>query len=576
MSLGVACSGSVVDGAGGPGGGKTPNPTDPARPGETGDGKGGDGKGNGDGTMTGGGMQTPPVVTVDDKGVPMCKGTPLAPSTRLWRLTHRQYKNTLVDAFGFATPTVDTLPSGSRLDGFANASDRLTLSSTLFDYYGRIAAEVADEAVKRASSLLGCPVANLGTGTCLGDFLNGVAAKAWRRPLTSEETTKLTKLYTDAAADAGAEEGFKMLVQGILLSTNFLFRTELGAAGTGVTKLTDLELASALSYMMMDGPPDAELLELAKKNQLQTGDNLGKQAMRLYANARAPEAMFSFVQQWLEIEDFTKKPKDMTTFPAFTADVAKDLEEETRTFVKATFFDNGGDRSFKTLFTASYGYLNARTAMLYGKADAATGMGLAKTNLDPSQRRGILTQATFLAGHAEPVHTSVVARGRFMREEVLCDDVPPPPADFKFDEKFITEDMTAREKFIEHSKNPACKACHALFDTLGFAMENYDAVGAWRTTEKGKMIDPTGMITLSNGGDLTFSNFVDMIDKLGKGEAASDCFAAQFVQYVSGRVKLDDCDRANAIVAFRSSGYKMDALVQAIVKSPSFVSRSNP
>jgi hypothetical protein len=566
LGLGAGCSGAVLDGTQG---GKD-------SPGNTGNsGSGGSGNSASPSPSGSGGNTPPPVVTVDDKGVPMCQGTPLAPAARLWRLTHRQYKNTLSDAFGFSTPSVDTLPSGSRLDGFANASERLTLSSALFDYYSRIAEEVSVEAVKRAGDLLGCPVASLGTGTCLADFLNGVGAKAWRRPLSAEEVTKLTKLYSDAAGDVGPEEGFKMVVQGLLLSTNFLFRTELGAASTGVTKLTDFELASALSYMLIDGPPDAELIDLAKKGQLSQPETLGKQAVRLYGNARAPEAMFSFVQQWLEIEDFLNKPKDMMTFPTFTADVAKDLEDETRTFVKATFFDSSGDRSFKTLLTAPYGYLNARTAKLYGKDDGPADNTLARTDLDPSQRRGLLTQATFLAAHAEPVNTSVVARGRFIREEVLCNDVPPPPAEFKFDEKFITEDMTAREKFTEHSKNPACKACHALFDTLGFALENYDAVGRWRTTEKGKMIDPTGTITLPSGGQMTFKNFVDMIDQLGKGNDASDCFASQFVQYVSGRVKLDDCDRANAIGAFRASGYKLDALVAAIVKSSSFVSRSN-
>jgi Protein of unknown function (DUF1592)/Protein of unknown function (DUF1588)/Protein of unknown function (DUF1595)/Protein of unknown function (DUF1587)/Protein of unknown function (DUF1585) len=564
LVLVLGCNGAVLSGPGGgsgPAGGSSsePDPTNPARPGMSGS------------TPSGGGSSSSPGGSPSSNG--QCTAPAVPPKTRIWRLTSSQFKHTVKETFGFVVPSIDTLPSESRLDGFANASERLVLSSALFDFYGRIADDIASEAVKNAGSLLGCPVAELGNGTCLKDFLGKVGQKAWRRPLTDDEIGKLTKLYTTAAGDVGPEGGFKTLVQGMVLSANFLFRTELGASDSGVTKLTDHELASALSYMLWDGPPDAALLDLAAQGKLSDPEVLGREARRLYETNKAPEAMFSFVQQWLEIEDFTQKPKDMMTFPTFTTEVAKDLEDETRTFLKAVFFDPAGDKSFKTFLTANYGYLNSRTAKLYGKD--ATSATLAKTDLDPAQRRGFLTHGSFLAAHAEPIHTSVVARGRFMREEVLCSEVPPPPAEFKFDEKNITEDMTAREKFIEHSKNPACKGCHVMFDTIGFALENYDAVGKWRDTEKGKMIDPTGEIPLPSGGTLKFANFVDMIDQLGKGTDAYDCFAQQYLQYVTGRVKLDDCERAAVARAFADSGYKLDALVMAIVKSPSFAARTN-
>jgi hypothetical protein len=565
---GWACNGSVL---GTPTGGGNGTPSTPGQM------TGGTGPG-----ATGGTGETPPGATspgntigTSTPGRAQCTTTPAIPEARLWRLTSSQFKHTVADAFGFTVPVLDTLPSESRLDGFANASERLGLSSSLFEYYGRAAEDIAAEALNKSASLLKCPVASLGTGTCLADFLGSVAEKAWRRPLAPDEVTKLTALYTAAAADVGPEGGFKTLVQALVLSPNFIFRTELGpgAATAGTVKLTDLELASALSYMLWDGPPDAALMELAKQGKLHDPDTLASEARRLYQEARAPEAMFSFVRQWLETEDFTDKPKDMMTFPTFTTEVAKDLEQETNLFVKGVFFDAGGDKSLTTLLTAPFGYLNARTAKLYGKD--VTGDALTKTDLDPAQRRGLLTQASFLGAHAEPINTSVVNRGRFIREEVLCSDVPPPPAAFKFDEKNITEDMTAREKFVEHSKNPACKGCHVMFDTIGFALENYDAVGRWRTTEKGKTIDPSGNIPMPSGGELAFTNFVDLIDKLGKGTDAYDCFSSQFLQYVSGRVKLDDCERANLARTFADSGYKLDALVMAIVKSPSFSTRTN-
>jgi hypothetical protein len=200
---------------------------------------------------------------------------------------------------------------------------------------------------------------------------------------------------------------------------------------------------------------------------------------------------------------------------------------------------------------------------------------LTRTDLDPTQRHGLLTQASFLAAHADQLETSVVGRGRYLREQVLCGPVPPPPGDFKFNEKVITDDMTAREKFTEHAKNPACSSCHSLFDGIGFALENYDAAGQFRLKDKNKMIDPTGKLDLPLGGQIEFANFIDMIDQIAKGPDAYGCFAEQYLQYTSGKVELGDCERAEIAKAFADSGYKLDELALAVVRSPRFVTRRN-
>jgi hypothetical protein len=494
---------------------------------------------------------------------------------RLWRLTHAQLGNTINDSFGFRVPAVDTLPGESRLDGFANASDRLTLSPVLFDYYDRVAEQVGTQAVMRAAQLLKCPLAMLGQGTCLADFLSTVGTRAWRRPLDAPEVEKLTKLYRDASAAAGPDIGFKMLVEGLVLSANFLYRTELGEAPLkdGSVRLGQYEIASALSYMLWDGPPDAVLLEQAAQGKLTDAAALTAQAKRMLAVPdRTPGALFSFVQQWLETEDYTDKPKDPEAYPIFNPQLAEALEQETATFVKEALLDPAG--GVKQLLTATHGYVNAATAKLYG-VPAPAGTGLVKVELDKTQRRGIMTQGSFLGAHAEPIQTSVSNRGRFFREEILCSPVPPPPGDFKFDEKVITEDMTAREKFEVHAKNPACGGCHKLFDGLGFALENYDAIGQYRSTEKGKTIDASGAITPPGGAEIKFRNFVDLMDQLAAQSDAYDCFASQYLQYVTGRVELPECERQAVAKAFTSSGNQLSALVTAIVSAPSFVGRKN-
>jgi hypothetical protein len=496
--------------------------------------------------------------------------------TRLWRLTHVQVRNTVLDTFGIRVPVLDTLPDESRIDGYANAAERLTLSPVLMAYYDSGADAVAAEVVKRSGEFLKCPLAMLGDGTCLADFLRTFGQKAWRRPLTATELGKLDKLYRGAAAALTPDEGLRTVVKGLMLSANFLFRTELGTDQTpgSTTKLTDLELASALSYTFWDSPPDAALMELAIANKLHDPATLRQQAQRLWSSSpKARASLYSFVQQWLETERLTTEPKDTMVYPAFTAQAARDLEQETRLFLEGVVFEPDGDRNLRTLLTASYGYLNAGTAKLYGAA--ATGTALARTDLDPAQRRGLFTQAGFLAAHADQLETSVVGRGRYIREEVLCAPVPPPPGDFKFNEKVITDDMTAREKFMEHAKNPACSSCHALFDSIGFALENYDAAGQWRLKEKNKMIDPSGVLQVPSGGEIKFDNFVDMIDQIAKGPDAYACFAGQYLQYATGKTKLDDCERAEIGKAFKDAGYKLDELALAVVTSPRFVTRRN-
>jgi hypothetical protein len=504
-----------------------------------------------------------------------CKDGGATP-TRLWRLTHTQLRNTIDETFGIRVPVLDTLPADSRLDGFANAAERLGVSSVLLAYYDQGADAVAAEVVRRSGDFIKCPLASLGEGTCLAEFLRTVGQRAWRRPLSDVELGKLSKLYRDAAAAMTPEDGLKTVVKGLLLSASFLFRTELGtdARPGATTRLTDLELASALSYTLWDAPPDPALMELALAGKLHEPATLAAQAQRMFAGSpRARTALHSFLRQWLETEDLTTEAKDATAFPGFTPQVARDLEQETQRFVEGVVFDGGGDRSLRTLLTASYGYLSAGTAPLYGRS--VSGPGLVKTDLDPAQRRGLFTQAGFLAAHADLLDTSVVGRGRYLREQVLCAPVPPPPGDFKFNDKVITDDMTAREKFTIHAQNPACASCHALFDVIGFALESYDAVGQYRTSDKGKPIDPSGMLALPSGGELRFASFVDLVDQLARGPDVYACFASQYLQYISGKVRLDDCEREEIARAFSAGGDRLDALALAILTSPRFVTRRN-
>jgi hypothetical protein len=497
--------------------------------------------------------------------------------TRTWRLTSTQFRNTAVAVFGFAGPTTDQLPGEGQPDGFSNQADRLSVSPLLATKYLAATDEIAASVVARSAQFLGCPLTSLGMGTCLRDFLTTVGTRAWRRPLTPTEVSKYTDLFTKVSGSSGAEAAFKGVVQALLLSPNFMFRTELGGGGAPgtMTSLTDHELASSLSYMLWDGPPDPMLMQLAASGKLHDPATLVAQAKRLLASApQASGPLGGFFRQWLQYDALPELSKDTTVFPSFTPEVVADLLAGNRALLDGALLDPAGGRSFKELLTASYGYVTSRTAPLYGVQ--ATGTTPVKTPLPAGQRRGLLTDAAFIAAISDPDDTNLPSRGRIVREQLLCETVPPPAENFKFDDAKITPDMTNREKFLTHTTNPACASCHNVFDGIGFALEQYDAIGRFRTMDKMKTIDPTGTLPVA-GETLTFSNYVDLVDQLTKRPETYRCAALQYAAYATGRAaqSIGACESDAIAKAFAAGDYGLEALVSAVVSSPNFIARQN-
>lgn len=525
----------------------------------------------------GGSTSTPPGVAAD------CSAASPLMSTRIWRLTHAQMANTLSDDFTFVPPAMANFPDDTRLDGFANRATDLTVSPLLADGYYSAGEQLGAQAVANPAAFgIACPLTQLGAGSCLSSFITSFGQKMWRRPLTPDEITSFASLYaTTAAQGEGPAGGVKGVVEAAFLSPNFLHRTELGAApqAGAIVPLTDFELASELSYTLWDSAPDAALTALATEGKLHDKAVLLGEAKRLFAvTGKASAAMTSFIQQWLFLETLGDSTKDTTLFPQATPAVARSLVEENRQFVNAVIFDPAGDRSFKTLLTGTSGFVNAITAPLYG-LKGITGTAFTRQPLDPTQRRGILSLASFMWGHASSDGTSLPGRGSYFRANVLCDQVPLPAGGVPQAGRFAPDDATGREKFAVHA-DPACAVCHRLFDGIGFAMENYDAIGSFRTTDHGKAIDASGTMPLPSrpsGPDLAFTGFVDLVDKISREPDAYACFASQYLSYTSGAsiADLPTCDRTNLSTQFSSAGYRIDALVMNVVGSPRFMNRQN-
>jgi hypothetical protein len=565
LLLAASCTGTVSDG-----GNQSPPGTNPSNATTPGSSPPGSGTGNngGGGPSTGSG---PPATS-------SCANDTI-PRARTWRLTNTQFRNTAQAVFGFAGPASEQLPQDGQPDGFANQADRLSVPPLLASRYLAASDEIAASVVSRSGEFIKCPMAELATGSCLKDFLTSVGTRAWRRPLTPAELTKYTNLFGTIAKSNTPEVAFKSVVQALMLSPNFLFRTELGDGASGQgnvnVRLTDHELASAISYMVIDGPPDATLMQLADGGKLRDPATLAAQAKRLLTSSpQASKITASFFAQWLQFDGLATLTKDSDHFPTYTPELITDLVAENQAMVDGVLFDKAGDQSVKTLLTASFGYVNSRTAALYGVQ--ASGTALVKTELPGTQRRGLLTQAGFISAASDAEDTNLPARGRIVREQALCAVVAPPPAAFTFDETKVTPDMTNREKFITHTTNPACAGCHALFDGIGYAMEQYDAIGRFRTMDKMKTIDTKGTLPLPSG-TLQFANYLEFIDQITKLPETYQCVASQYAAYATGRApgEISQCESDAITKAFTSGGYKLDALVAAIVTSPNFAVRRN-
>jgi hypothetical protein len=503
---------------------------------------------------------------------------------RIWRLTNEQLGNTLRNAFGFEPASLSNLPEEARLDGFANQASQLRVAPLLAEVYFAIGEELGEHALQNPGKFgIACGIASLAPGGCLDGFIADTGQKLWRRPLSASEVARFGELFvTTAAQGEGPAGGVKSVIQAMFMSPSASHRTELGTLKDPgmVTPLTDHELASALSYWLWDSPPDAELMTLAEQGRLREPGVLAAQAQRMFQlRDQAAPAMHHFLEQWLKLENLSSAVKETSVFPTATAEVLADVKQELQLFTNSVFFDAGADHRFESLFSSSYAFVNERTAPLYGLS-GVTGTELVRRDLDPSERRGILTSLPFLWGHSHAQDTNLVGRGAYVRSEILCHRVKLPPGGVPNPGRFAPPGSTGRQRFGVHS-SPGCAVCHSLFEGIGYALESYDPIGRYRTLDEGQMIDASGSLPLPSEGNalpgIEFSNFVELVDELTEKPDVYSCFAQQFSAYASGYdlPELDVCENERVADEFASSQHSLDQLVLSVVAAPSFVDRRN-
>jgi mono/diheme cytochrome c family protein len=410
---------------------------------------------------------------------------------------------------------------------------------------------------------------------CAKKIIGALAQRAYRRPVNDEDVNELLVYYKDGVKEGGFEGGVRAAITGVLASPFFLYRGERVPPGLRAGEsytITDLELASNLSFFLWNTIPDDELLDLAIKGKLSDPATLDKQVVRMLANPRSITLASNFMHQWLDMKRLDDIVPDADVFPYASGrnDPRADFREELTLFSDSIFRE---DRSVVDLLNASHTYLNERIALHYGVTDVKGDL-FRRVELKQSQRWGLLGKGAVLMAAAYPNRTSPVLRGAFILKHLV--GVPPalpPPNVPTLDEKDVgtTKALTVREMIAKHRASPTCSSCHAVMDPLGFALENFDATGMWRDRDRyaGVAIDSSG--ELPDGTKLTGP---DDLRKalLKKPDQVVQTFTQGLLVYATGRtLGYYDMPTVRRIVHVAApGGYKFSTLVQAVVRSEQF------
>jgi hypothetical protein len=369
--------------------------------------------------------------------------------------------------------------------------------------------------------------------TCAEQIFGTLVRRAYRRPITPGETGTFTRFVTLAqSAGDSFEQGVRVALQALLVSPQFLFRIEREPATKGAAysyRLSEHELAARLSYFLWSSMPDDELLRLADERQLARPAVLDAQVLRMLRDPKAEALVENFAGQWLQLRNLELVTPDPDRFPNFTPELREAMQRETELFF-ATIIKE--DRSLLDFIDGRFTFINETLAKHYG-IPGITGKEFRRIELDGAQRSGVLTQASILTISSYPTRTSPVIRGKWILENLLNAPPPPAPADVpSLDEKGIGQTVSLRQQFEQHRTNPVCASCHVRMDPLGFGLENYDAIGAWRTVDGKFPVDSTG--TLPNGQTFKTPAELKAILRADR-DAFARCVTEKLLTYALGR-----------------------------------------
>jgi hypothetical protein len=489
------------------------------------------------------------------------------------RITRSEFDHAIEDLLGDTSQPGRSLSTDEATGHFAaNVTAPVTLLGV--EQYIVATDQVVRNALARIDQVVPCSRTRADEA-CARDFARELANRAYGQPVDAESLDELMLVYR---ADPGIEpaptfaERIGLLIQAVLLSPDFLYRPELGNStgdGPELVRLSDFELARRLSFLLWESIPDDALVKAAQSGELASATGLGEQARRMIRDAKFMRAVQSFHTQWLEISSVASITKDASRFPEFSKELAASMSEETRRFIQHVF--EQPQATLDVLLGASFTFADARLATHYGVQYPTGSQGFVRIELPSVQRSGLLTHASVLATHAHADQSSPVQRGVFVLDRVLCQPLAPPPPTVDVTPPDPAPDATTRERFAEHTANPACAGCHAFIDPIGFGFEAYDAIGHFHVSENNLPVDASGAL-LGSDVDGPFDGAMQLIERLRSSAQVERCMARLWVEYAFARVPSSDdsCTLAHAERGLAASGGDVRALLLSIAEADAF------
>ncbi len=500
------------------------------------------------------------------------------------RLTESQYRRAIHDIFGESIRVDDSaVDRGARERGLLAIGDRkLTLSAAELERAETLAQRIAEQVTdpRRRATLIPCTPQDVGRPdeACATRFVTGVGLFLFRRPLDDAEVGAYVAMANAATRTLDDfYTGLRASLAGMLVAPDFLFRLERSEPDpdrSGSMRLDAYSRAARLSFFLWDSAPDGELIEAARSGELFTPEGLSRQVERLLNSPRLEHGLRAFFSDMLGFDEFATLTVDSSLYPKFTKNVEDDAREQTlRTIVDQLLRKN---RDYRELLVTRETFLTPSLAAIYGvPLVRSQEMGGAVPWVpyrfsDDDPRAGLLTHVSFLSLHSHPGTSSPTLRGQAVRENLLCQIVPPPPGDvdFSFVQDTNNPDFkTVRQRLSVHRENPTCAGCHSLTDPIGLSLEVFDTSGVYRTTENGAPIDPSGEL---NG--TPYEEITGLVEILRQEPAVTSCLINRAFSYGAARGPTRD-ERAwldELASELRRDGVRWRDLMQRITQQPDF------
>jgi hypothetical protein len=495
-------------------------------------------------------------------------------TTRFARLSHRQWENTARDLLKLpAASNLSAKFSPDAIGAFSNSSEALVVSESLRGDYQTAAEALALQVTRDPAALArlvppGAPADAKGRGAA---FIREVGRRAHRRPLENQEVAEYTALFDQGPALVSGVDAFtagaQVVLEAMLQSPHFLYRTEL-VTGAGRMRLADYEIAAKLSYALAGTMPDDALFTAAGGGSLGTVAQITAQAERLLAKSAEPA--FSFHQELFQLNGLaTDIEKDPKKFPDFKPAWIDSFAKESALYLGEIF---SAGRGLADLLTAPFTFADPTLASIYGVK--TTGTDFARVELDPQQRSGILTQTAFLARYGDS-ESDPILRGAFVNRKFLCLELQPPPGATANVPAPPPTAKTNRERVTAITSPAACAACHhTVINPAGFAFENYDPLGRYRTTESGQPVNAADTYVFASGGK-SFKNAIEFSRLLAESPEVHECYSRGWLSYLEGRSLLPQDEPFVKWLASRSLGERasLRSLALTVVTDDSFLTR---